>query len=166
MRHRNKDHLKFTLFPFVSILLAVVGVLLFLTMLQAILIKSDTEKEKKKEEEENTRVYERIPELNTSVLTFLESDFEFRRPDGTVMQFSANELEGLINEINNNMLFVNKKRAEVEDSRREHLLFVVNARGAKNYFSFRENVNFFDAVHAELPVGLVLLNEGEKFKLK
>lgn len=165
MRHRNKDHLKFTLFPFVSILLAVVGVLLFLTMLQAILIKSDTEKEKKKEEE-NTRVYERIPELNTSVLTFLESDYEFRRPDGTVIQFSGNELEGLINEINNNMLFVNKKRAEVEDSRREHLLFVVNARGAKNYFMFRENVNFFDAVHAELPVGLVLLNEGEKFILK
>ncbi len=166
MSRKSKEHLKFTLFPFVSILLAVVGVLLFLTMLQAILLKSDSDTENNKKEEENTRVYERIPELNTSVLTFLENDFEFRKPDGTSRKYSNFELGDLIEEINKNLLTVNKLRADQEDSRREHLLFVVDASGAKNYFSFRENVRFFDMVHSELPIGLVLLSEGEKFKLK
>jgi hypothetical protein len=166
MSRKSKEHLKFTLFPFVSILLAVVGVLLFLTMLQAILLKSDSKEENKKKEEENTRVYERIPELNTSVLTFLESDFEFSKPDGTINKYNSNDLRELFNDIYKNLVMVNQKRANNEDSRREHLLLVVEASGAKNYFSFREKLNIFDNVSTELPIGLVLLSEGEKFKLK
>lgn len=167
MSRKSKDHLKFTLFPFVSILLAVVGVMLFLTMLQSILLKGSSSAEKKKQNnEENTRVYERIPELNTTVLTVLGDSYEVKRPDGTETSFASSDLNGLLNELNSKLLSVNFNRAKNEDSRREHLLFVVDSEGVKNYFFFRKNIEFFNTVNPNLPTGLILLNPGEKFKLK
>lgn len=167
MSRKNKDHLKFTLFPFVSILLAVVGVLLFLTMIQAVLIKGDTkEEEKQKKAEENTRVYERIPELNTTVLTFTADSFEMKWPDGSETNYSDDEVSSLLEKINKSILMVNFQRAENEDSRREHLLLVVDAEGAQRYFSFFERIKINATIKTFLPTGLVLLNPGEKFKLK
>lgn len=167
MSKKSQEHLKFTLFPFVSILLATVGVLLFLTMIQAVMLKGQTEEEqKKKKEEENTRVYERIPELNTTVLTVASDSFELKSPDGSVSTYTNAEFSDLISSINKNLLMVNVKRAENEDSRREHLLFVVDFEGAENYLSFFEKVKFDATIKSYLPTGLVLLNPGEKFKLK
>ena len=165
---KSKDHLKFTLFPFVSILLAVVGVLLFLTMVQAVMLKGDDkeEEERKKQKEENSRVYERIPELNTSVLTFSEDYFEMTRPDGSSTKYSDREVSLLIEDINKKILMVNFDRAENEESRREHLLLVVEATGSKRYFSFFQKIKINASIKNYLPTGLVLLNPGEKFNLK
>ena len=167
MGKKSKDHLKFTLFPFVSILLAVVGVLLFLTMLQAVMLKgSSKEEENKKKSEENTRVYERIPELNTTVLTFNADSFELKKPNGSTTNYSDEEVSALIKDINKTILMVNYDRAENEDSRREHLLLVVDSEGSKRYFSFFEKIKINASIKTYLPTGLVLLNPGEKFKLK
>jgi flagellar basal body-associated protein FliL len=164
---KNKDHLKFTLFPFVSILLAVVGVLLFLTMVQSVLLKGDDKKEsQKKKSEENTRVYERIPELNTNVLTISSDAFELKKADGTTTTYSESDFPLLQSEIYKSLLKVNFDRSEKEISMREHLLFVVDNGGAKNYFYFLEAFKFNSTIKTYLPTGLVLLNPGERFKLK
>ena len=167
-RRRSQEHLKFTLFPFVSILLAVIGVLLFLTMLQTILSKAENDEEHKEKEEKqeiNTRVYERIPTLRTSTLTFLKNGYQIMQPDGVVNDIPLDKAIQVIQYVNK-MLEINNKHSINEESEREHLLFVVDAEGVQNYFSFFKRYNFSGAVKALLPTGLVLLNAGEKFKFK
>jgi flagellar basal body-associated protein FliL len=167
MSKKNKDQLKFTLFPFVSILLAVIGVLLFLTMLQAVLLKGDSKKEeKKKPVEENTRVFERIPELNTTILTFSADYYQIKLPSGEEVKYTDAELADLLEVIKKSIVMINLKRTDDEDSRREHLLYVVESEGANRYFSFFERTRLDRMMKAYLPTGLVLLNPGEKFNLK
>ena len=166
MGKKNKDHLKFTLFPFVSILLAVVGVLLFLTMLQAVLLKGESKKEEKKKVEENTRVFERIPEINTTILTFSADYYQLKLPNGQEIKYTDSELVDLQEVIRNSIIMINLKRTDDEDSRREHLLYVVEPDGSDRYFSFFEKTGLNRMMKAYLPTGLVLLNPGEKFNLK
>lgn len=169
MARRNQDHLKFTLFPFVSILLAVTGVLLFLIMLQAILMKSeDKEPEKKKKiekEEVSSRVYERIPNLKTSAIMFTANGYEIIKVDGNKSAYSSKEISEVVTYINE-LVKINYKHSENEESEREHLLFVVENGGDKNYFSFFKKIQLNSVVKSYLPTGLVLLNPGEEFKLK
>lgn len=169
MAKKNKDHLKFTLFPFVSILLAVTGVLLFLTMLQAILMRADEnkpEKEKKeKQEEQNTRVYERIPNLKTSALIFTKSGYQILKSSGEKNDYRIDDIMSVVTYINQ-LLKTNVSHVENEESEREHLLFVVAKEGEQNYFSFFEKIKLNSTIKSYLPTGLVLLNPNEAFKLK
>ncbi|PCJ63351.1 MAG: hypothetical protein COA79_00665 [Planctomycetota bacterium] len=184
---KNQEHLKFTLFPFVSILLATVGVLIFLTMVQAVLIKDDQEEETPKEEE-NKRTYERIPEFNTHVLRFYKDKITYLEPGKKVINFNVHEYQYISQVIYTSCLLINNRRSLEESDTREHLLYVVEFDGARNYFQlldfFKKKIyatnelnriayHVFPKSTLEglplnriLPIGLVLLSKGEGFLLK
>lgn len=189
-RRGKKEHLKFTLFPFVSILLAVVGVLLFLTMLQAVILKAEEPKEEVVDE--NQVVFERLPGLNTHTLEFSADGIVFTVGENILYKSSGQEYDRLYEHIRTNLIQVNEKYASDEISRREHLLYVVKEGGEIFYFGFvnymrqaYNNLIGFNqevalkellifprnatdqlALNPYLPIGLVLLSKEESLVLK
>lgn len=187
---KSQDHLKFTLFPFVSILLATVGVLIFLTMIQAVLIKEEKDQEKPKEEE-NKRTFERIPEFNTHILRFYKDKITYLKSGEKLKTFNADNFRDISYEIIKQCVMINHKRSQNEIDKREHLLYVVDQEGVQSYFKLIEYLrlkliellqyrpqdafylNIFPkssslglSLNQYLPTGLVLLNKGEGFWLK
>ncbi len=189
---KKKEHLKFTLFPFVSILLAVVGVLLFLTMLQAVILRGEEDSKNDETIDENTVVFERIPNMTTHLLEFNSEGVHLVSGQKVVYQSDGLKHLELYRFISANLIQVNRKNVENEVFRREHLLYAVRSGGEEYYFEFlnymrsaydnvlrssvevasRECLIFPKSsvddlpLNPFLPIGLVILNQNERLVLR